>query len=87
VVYEQPVHRGGDNSTTEDGFPGVGFPGPIRSTYKEVLTHKDSDMIQETAPNLCTRCRGEGRVLGPTKPHHPMHCPECGGDGIGNQTR
>jgi len=83
VVYEQPVDRGGENNDTEDGFPGVGFPGANRSTDEEVLTPKALDMVQEREPNLCTRCRGEGRIVGPIKPYVPMHCPKCGGDGLG----
>jgi len=83
VVYEQPVDRGVEKSATEDGFPGVGFPGPIRSTKEEVLTPRTTDMVQEREPKLCTRCRGEGRIVGPIKPYVPMYCPKCGGDGLG----
>jgi len=83
VVYEQPVHRGGDKQCTEDGFPGVGFPGANRSTDEEVLTHKALNMTEEPEPKLCTKCQGSGRIVGPTPPHHPMHCPRCGGDGVG----
>lgn len=87
VVYEQPVHTDVDNQPTEDGFPGVGFPGANRSTYEEVLTHKTPDMTQEPRRRLCTKCGGAGRIVGPIKPYNVMDCPRCGGDGLGDQDR
>jgi hypothetical protein len=86
VVYEtpvhQPVHHVVDKYLTEDGFPGVGKPGAIRSTYKEVSTHLVRDIVTEQPPKLCTKCDGSGRTLGATAPHHPMPCARCGGDGL-----
>jgi hypothetical protein len=86
VVYEHPVykavHEPVHNYPTEAGFPGVGFPGAIRNTYKEVSTDLVTDMTTENTSQLCTRCRGSGQTVGPTPPHHPMQCPRCGGDGL-----
>ena len=81
VVYEQPVDRTGDNTVTDDGFPGVGFPGPIRSTDKEVLTKKTCDMTEEQQHDLCTTCTGTGLVV--TMDLDVERCHVCGGDGIG----
>jgi hypothetical protein len=86
VVYEhpvyKPVHEPVHNYPTEAGFPGVGFPGAIRNTYKEVSTDLVTDITTENTSRLCTRCRGSGQTVGPTPPHHPMQCPRCGGDGL-----
>lgn len=82
VVYEQPVQRHVDKHTTEAGFPVVGFPGPIRSTKEEVLTHKTTDMVREQPKPLCTTCQGTGRTV-PTYTTVVEQCPTCGGDGLG----
>ena len=82
VVYEQPVDRGGDNTRTEAGFPGVGFPGPIRSTEEEVLTKKNSDMTQERRYTLCTSCDATGWTTTPAgAPNALMRCTDCDGAG------
>ena len=82
VVYEQPVHRTGDNCPTDDGFPGVGFPGAKRSTEKEVLRKPITDMVQESSGHLCTTCQGSGFYV--TQDFDVHKCDECGGDGIGH---
>jgi hypothetical protein len=84
VVYEDPVHkavqRPVDNCATEAGLPGVGFPGAIRSTYKEVSTHLVRDMTTENTSRLCTSCAGTGTTISPT--NQPTQCAKCGGDGL-----
>ena len=82
VVYEQPVEGRVHNPATEDGKPGVGFPGAIRSTYKEILTHQVTDMTKETSPQLCTTCNGTGRTI--DQDFDPTTCTRCGGDGLGH---
>ena len=81
VVYEQPVDRGGEKPVTEDGFPGVGFPGANRrNTEKEVLIPKALNMITKTKPRLCTTCRGSGKWIDWAE--NPQPCNTCGGEGI-----
>lgn len=87
VVYEQPVDRGVNNSTTEAGFPGVGFPGAIKSTENEVLIHQVTDMTTEKHHGLCATCNGIGRYVfcNPRDPtdDEVRKCHTCGGDGLG----
>lgn len=87
VVYEQPVDRGVNKQPTDAGFPGVGFPGVIRSTENEVLIHQVTDMSTEKQPSLCATCNGVGRYLF-CNPRDPTDedvktCHRCGGDGLG----
>lgn len=78
VVYEQPV----DKHVTDDGFPGVGKSGPIRSTYKEVLTPFPSDMLTEHASRLCTTCDATGwQPTPPGTPEALTRCHDCQGTG------
>lgn len=82
VVYEQPVDRGGDNTRTEAGKPGVGKPGPIRSTEEEVLTKKNSDMTQERRYTLCTSCDATGWTTTPPGARNALiRCTHCDGAG------
>ena len=82
VVYEQPVDRGVDNQPTEAGFPGVGFPGVIRSTEEEVLTKKNSDMTQERRYTLCTSCDATGWTTTPAGARNALiRCTHCDGAG------
>ena len=82
VVYEQPVRLGVDNDSTDDGFPGVGFPGPIRSTDKEVLIPRTTDMTEESWADLCTTCDGTGWMTTPPgAPDALMRCCDCRGAG------
>lgn len=80
VVYEQPVDRGVDNQHTEAGFPGVGFPGVIRSTENEVLIHQVTDMTTEKQPSLCATCNGTGRII--DTDFDVVTCQHCRGDGL-----
>jgi hypothetical protein len=80
VVYEQPVDHSVDNCATEDGKPGVGFPGAKRNTDKEVLIQVTTDMTKEPTPQLCTTCQGDGRVISPT--NTITTCGHCLGDGL-----
>ena len=88
VVYEQPVHRGVDNEATEAGFPGVGKPGPIRSTEEEVLTKKNSDMTQERRYTLCTSCDATGWTTTPPGAGNALiRCTHCDGAGTHGANR
>ena len=82
VVYEQPVDRTVDKWPTEDGFPGVGSPGANRSTEKEVLITRTTDMTTEHDPRLCTTCAGNRYVL--DQHNNPNQCHTCGGAGLAN---
>lgn len=87
IVYEQPVrepvYRPVDSNFTEDGKPVVGFPGAIRNTYKEVSTHKATDMIQEPHLDVCTTCDGTGWMTTPPGAADAlMQCVDCRGAGL-----
>lgn len=88
VVYEQPVDRGGDNTRTEAGKPGVGKSGPIRSTEEEVLTKKNSDMTQERRYTLCTSCDATGWTTTPPSARNALiRCTHCDGAGTHGTNR
>ena len=82
IVYEQPVRDPVDYQNTEDGKPVVGFPGAIRSTFKEVLTSKALDITQEPYLDVCTTCDGTGwATTPPGTPNALTRCTDCRGAG------